>query len=235
MGRVYERDGLTLTEGDSREVLPGFANESFDFVLTDPPYGLNKVYGRSELGHRACVGDEDSQLALWVWGEISRLLRQDRWAAVFCGWSTLGDTLQAAAENGMSVKTVIAWDKVLPGLGQGIRNQYELVVLARKGKPKDHYKAGNVWRISRERGRPIHPNQKPIELLQRLLIYYGNGGSVLDPFAGSASTLVAAYGLGLEATGIEVGGAEWEKAVQRLTELSDVRHTSLHPAQQTGA
>lgn len=101
----------------------------------------------------------------------------------------------------------------------GIRNQYEMIVLARKGKPAEPFRGGNVWRIPRERGRPIHPNQKPVKLLQQLILYYGGGGNILDPFVGSGSTLVAAHGLGAEATGIEVDGHVFGAAKQRLLQL----------------
>lgn len=224
MQRVFQQDGLTLIEGDSREELPKQADESFDFILTDPPYGLAKKYGRSELGHRTCSGDEDIELSLWVWPEITRLLRPDRWAAVFCGWSTVGTVQDAVVAAGMNVKSIIAWDKTLPGLGKGIRNQYEMIVLARKGKPAEPFQGGNVWSIRREPGRPIHPNQKPVPLLQKLLLYYGGGGRVLDPFAGSGSSLVAAHGLGLEAVGIESEDHVWEAAMQRLSLVTSDHH-----------
>lgn len=225
--RRFETNGLQLIEGDAKLLLPAMEADSYDFVLTDPPYGLAKVYGRSELGHRACVGDESTELSVWVWPEIARLLRPDRWAAVFCGWSKLGEIQTAAIEAGLEIKSVIAWDKTLPGLGMGIRNQYEMIVLARKGKPKEPFRGGNVWRIPRERGRPIHPNQKPVALLQQLILYYGGGGNVLDPFCGSGSTLIAAHGLGATAVGIELEAHVWEAARDRICLQLDVADEML--------
>jgi DNA modification methylase len=229
-----EIGNLTLINGDSKVLLPEMEDESFDFILTDPPYGLNKVYGRSELGHRACVGDETTELGCWTAGESFRLLRPNRWCAVFCGWSKLGEMQTALRAAGLDIKSVIAWDKTLPGLGQGIRNQYEMIVLARKGKPAEPFCGGNVWRVPRERGRPIHPNQKPVALLQQLILYYGGGGNILDPFAGAASVLVAAHGVGAAAIGIEIEEHVYLAARERLLQLTDHR-TQLHLDQQNGA
>lgn len=211
------RGQVRLFRGDSRFVLDRFEPHTFDFVLTDPPYGIDANYGRSELGHRTIEGDGDTELLKWSFFCAARHLKPDRWAAVFTGYSGLGDCMTAAEEAGLVVKTVIVWDKNMPALGAGIRNQYELIVLARHGDPKETYEGGNVWRQTRVNGRPVHPNEKPIPLLKMLIEHYcPKGGAILDPFMGSGTSMLAARDMGSPGVGIELTEGHYATALSRF-------------------
>ncbi|MEV8403569.1 DNA-methyltransferase [Streptomyces niveus] len=78
----------------------------------------------------------------------------------------------------------------------------------------------SVIKVRSMHGRGIHPTEKPVDLLDPL-IRYGSppGGLVLDPFAGSCSTLDAARQSGRRAIGIEAREEHCERAVKRLSEL----------------
>jgi site-specific DNA-methyltransferase (adenine-specific) len=69
------------------------------------------------------------------------------------------------------------------------------------------------------RGKAIHPTQKPVEILE-VLIRYGcpSGGLVFDPFAGSASALVAARNTGRRAIGCETHEPYAHAAAERLSQ-----------------
>jgi DNA modification methylase len=65
--------------------------------------------------------------------------------------------------------------------------------------------------------RTKHPTQKPLSIVERMVRISSNeGDTVLDPFLGSGTTLVAAYRLGREATGIEISEEYCELAARRL-------------------
>lgn len=70
-----------------------------------------------------------------------------------------------------------------------------------------------------------HPTQKPISLYEELLQNFAKkGDKILDPTAGSASSLVACYRMGFEATGFEIDEFYYDKAVERLNEeMAQVR------------
>jgi DNA modification methylase len=216
----YSDEQVTLYLGDCRQVLPQL-DLTVDLLATDPPYGLDIGYGRTALGVRHIEGDTDDQLLVGVLADCDHLMAPNSWASVFCGYTHSGKVQAAAVVAGWTVKTVIVWDKAMPSLGEGIRNQHELAVLVKRGKPVETFTGGNVWRITRERGRPEHPHMKPQALMSRLVGYYSPpGGVVLDPFAGSGSTLVAAAMLGRKAVGIEFSEAYCELIVRRLGQPS---------------
>lgn len=212
----YSDESVTLYHGDCREVLPNL-DLDVDLLCTDPPYGLDIGYGRTALKTRRIEGDVDDALLLGVLGDCDHLMADDAWAITFCNYTHVGKVQDASAVAGYGVKTVIVWDKAMPSLGMGIRNQHEMAVLAKRGAPPETFSGGNVWRVTRERGRPEHPHMKPQALMTRLIGYYSPpGGVVLDPFSGSGSTLVAAATLGRKAVGIEFDERYCELIVKRL-------------------
>lgn len=219
MTPYYSDDFATIYHGDCRDLLPSLAGAGVvaDLVLTDPPYGLDIGYGRTALGLRHIEGDTTTDLLLWVVRECPKILADDRWAAVFCGYTQVGDVQAEFATSGLGVKTVGVWDKGVPTLGEGIRNQYELFVLARLGNAPERFCGGNLWRCTQPGGRPEHPHQKPISILRRLVENYSEpGGLVLDPCMGSGSTLRAAKDCGRRSIGIELEEAYCDIAARRL-------------------
>ena len=97
------------------------------------------------------------------------------------------------------------------------------VVLYRNKLPKFRNKGHMVfnwfeWRRDSSRDYPkIHPTQKPVGLLKQLIeIFTDSGDIVIDPCAGSGSTLRAAYELGRDSYGFEVDQNFYQKAVKEM-------------------
>lgn len=102
----------------------------------------------------------------------------------------------------------LVWDKGHVGLGRVWRNQHELVIAARWNESifqEDGVLRADVLRFDATSSSDrLHPVEKPEALLRALIVpTTAPGGSVLDPFAGSGSTLYAAKQAGRKAIGIE--------------------------------
>lgn len=221
MTPYYSDDRITLYHGDALEVMADLADESVDVVLTDPPYssGGKRENARSirQSMVRSMGNDE------WIRGDAMstngyvyllrmcglqwrRILRRGAHSLVFTDWrmsSHLGAALESADLRQLPL---LVWDKDQLGMGNVFRNVHEFIVHTTVGTPAAPQRRDvpNVIRERSVRG-GTHPTEKPERLLRTLLSVVAAPGSiVLDPFAGSGSTLTAAQSLGMRAVGIEI-------------------------------
>lgn len=196
--------------------------ESVDAIITDPPYGINYV---SQTGARI---QNDTAPFIWFLYDAFRVLKpgsSGRGTLVcFTRWDVQQVFIDAIRLAGFIVKSEVIWDKVQYGMGD-VKSQFapshENIIFAVKGKfsfpghrPKDlitHRKLpGNQM---------IHPTEKPVPLLADLITAVTKPGDlILDPFAGSGSTLVAAKKTGRRFVGIELDELYYERAQQRIEE-----------------
>jgi DNA modification methylase len=103
----------------------------------------------------------------------------------------------------------------------GFRAQHEIILHYTAGSPKYHdLGTSNVIRTSRVSAvEREHQTQKPVELMEALLnVVCPTGGTVLDPFMGSASTGVAAIKRGIKFIGIERDAEHFDTACKRIEE-----------------
>ena len=101
---------------------------------------------------------------------------------------------------------MLVWDKTYFGMGGQFRNQHEFIVHMTNGQPSTPQRrdVGNVIPCKPIRG-GVHPTEKPVPLLVTLLsVVCPKGGIVVDPFAGSGATGVAAVEYGAEFVGVEM-------------------------------
>ncbi|SDY69106.1 site-specific DNA-methyltransferase [Thermoactinomyces sp. DSM 45892] len=215
-----------LIIGDSLEEIKKIPSHSIDSIITDPPYcsgGFTEAQKKSaqKQGIRESAGtyqrlgwfDSDSMTtmglvflirALGI--EFHRVLRDGGNALLFCDWRMYPHLAPVLESTGMRLQNLIIWDKMDLGLGRGFRAQHELIMQFSKGKAQYHtYKGRNV--ISAKRVTPqkrLHPTEKPIELMEQLIqVVTPPEGTILDPFCGSGSTLVAAKRGGYDYIGID--------------------------------
>jgi site-specific DNA-methyltransferase (adenine-specific) len=72
----------------------------------------------------------------------------------------------------------------------------------------------------------IHPTEKPVRLIERLLLLVTRGGLVLDPFAGSGSCRMACHNLGLDFIGCEIDEEYYSAAEKRYRELCEPNNSN---------
>ena len=133
-------------------------------------------------------------------------------------WVYLFDLVEAA---GFGVKSEIVWDKGTPGMGVGWRSQHELILFGAKAATHfdGHKGYGNVLSISRS-GNELHPTQKPVELLEKLVDNTDFATGVYDPFGGSGTTLAACETYGQPSYIMELTPAFTDVIVKRYIRIT---------------
>jgi site-specific DNA-methyltransferase (adenine-specific) len=122
--------------------------------------------------------------------------------------------------GGPRYQDVIVWDKQHFGMGTAFRKQHELIAHFSYDTPQYHdHTTGNVIPCKRVSIRE-HLNQKPVELLERLIrVVCPVGGTVLDPLMGVGSTGVACLTAGRNFIGIELNKHHFDIADRRLRSM----------------
>jgi site-specific DNA-methyltransferase (adenine-specific) len=204
----------TILHGDCTRLLPGLAAGSVDFVLTDPPYITNYI---SRDG-RGVPNDDNDRWLEPAFAEIYRVLANDRFCVSFYGWPHADRFLIAFRAAGFRIVGHLTFPKRYTSRIGFLRAQHENAYLLAKGRPKEPtWPIGDVidWTYS---GNKLHPTQKPLPVLLPLVDTFSRAqGTVLDPFAGSGSTLLAAKMLGRRYLGIELDASYHAIATRRLS------------------
>jgi site-specific DNA-methyltransferase (adenine-specific) len=210
----YDMDNIKLFHGDSRDVLPQLQDESVDLIVTDPPYGMNRVDND---------GKDYLEVVAPILREAWRILKQGGSMFVF---TSTGEVVEIANALGQRLKRMF-WlykpaDMTYPLAGWLLKSEAilwfvkgERAILAER-KPFKH-DCYILNRVGRE-GVEGHPTVKPLVIVKDFVSRCPIGGTVLDPFAGSGTTLLAAKRLGRRAIGIEMSEAYCKIAVQRLSQ-----------------
>ncbi|HVX90808.1 MAG TPA: DNA methyltransferase [Candidatus Paceibacterota bacterium] len=214
----FENDGVILYHADCRDILPELFPESFDFVLTDPPY-LVSYTGRWDLPQEPIEGDSDPSWVRPIFSEVWRVLKADSLCLSFYGWPHADTFLGTWKSLGFRPVSMISLFKNCWGFGQFTRAQHETAFLLAKGRPRRPSRPiSDVldWEDERQR---FHPHQKPLNAISKLIAAYAPPqGLVLDPMCGSGTTLLAARALGKRALGIEIEERYCELAALQLSQ-----------------
>jgi site-specific DNA-methyltransferase (adenine-specific) len=201
----YSQDGITLYCAKAEEVLPQLPEQSVDLIVTDPPYGVGYHYDK----HDDTRGKEYER---WVREMFPELRRVAKVVMITTGMFNLWLYPKPT--------WVMCWAK--PGStrrsGLGGFNEWEPVLVYGKRRIYNDFKyLPDCANHSKDTGN--HPCPKPLRMVSWLVSEGSDSGAlVLDPFAGSGTTLVAAKRLGRRAIGIEISEAYCKIAVQRLSQ-----------------
>jgi site-specific DNA-methyltransferase (adenine-specific) len=209
----YYQDGyVTLYHGDARELLPLFADDSMAAVVSDPPYGINKA-------------GWDEVFPMWWFEDAARIaprlgLMPGIWNICWCP-QTVGRLgyrwmLSAHLTNGMT-RGAIGFGNWIPYLIYSVEGEK----LHRLDTDCRRFVVGTEHK-------PEHPSPKPLNVMRWFVdrTTERDGRPVMDPFAGSGTTLRAAKDLGISAVGIELDERYCsliaERCAQEIFDLGEV-------------
>lgn len=214
--------------GDWRDHVGKLPNESVSLLLTDPPYGIDyqsdyRLDREIERKHEPIQGDSDPEAAA---EEIRTCLdtffdklKPDAHVLVFCSWSTEPAIRLAIKAAGYSIRGSLVWLKNNTGMGDPTTTfapKHERIIHAVKGSPVLFSRAADAFIVDRCNSER-HPTEKPVALLKKLIeVTTAKGELVVDPFAGVASTLVAAKALERAFFGCEIEEGYFNQGTERL-------------------
>lgn len=197
---------LIFTE-DSRELLPRLPDGFADHVITDPPYDKKTHEGArtgasadKDLGIDFDAIDGDVSFV----GDCVRLAR--RWVLATCAMEQVGAYRDASGESWIRGGFWHKPDAMPQVSGDRPSTPGEcMAIMHRTGRKR--WNGGGFpafWSVPIERSDRVHPTQKPLALILRLVEQFTDPGDVvLDPFCGSGTTGVACLRLGRRFVGVE--------------------------------
>jgi len=216
----YQDEAVCIYHGDCREVLPFLSG--VDVVITDPPYDTN-THERARTSKDGTVHRQPIDFApvnddLWFVGPLLDL--SQRWVVAFCALEQLAH-YQQAANMDCYIRSGV-WRRHSGPQFTGDRPAQAaegIAIMHRKGRKRWNRGGESAWwnGLVVTGAARVHPTQKPDPLISELVADFSDiGETVLDPFMGSGTTLVAAKRLGRKAIGIERERKYCEIAVERL-------------------
>ncbi|BDC48897.1 methyltransferase [Bryobacterales bacterium F-183] len=202
-----------------------------DMVFTDPPYNVNygatmkdKLRGKKRKIANDNLGDGFEQ---FLRDACTNILTVTKGAVYICMSSSELHTLQKAfREAGGHWSTFVIWAKNTFTMGRSdYQRQYEPILYGWK-EGSDHFwcgarDQGDVWFVKKPVSNDLHPTMKPVELVERAIRNSSKSrDTVLDPFGGSGSTLIACEKAGRQARLIELEPKYCDVMVHRYQEFS---------------
>lgn len=202
-----------MIQGDCIDILRSARSSAVDLVVTDPPYVVNF---RDRAG-RNIKNDACTDWILPAFRETYRVLKDNTFCISFYGWGQAERFVGAWKRAGFRLVGHIVWEKRYASRIGFLEARHEQAMLLIKGDPpRPAHPLPDVlpWCYS---GNGLHPTQKPVGAILPLIQTFSQpGGLVLDPFAGSGTTLIAARQVGRRAVGIELDPVYYHNACNRL-------------------
>lgn len=240
MSIAYQDDYVTLFHGDAIGIMLALdldAKIQADAIVTDPPYSsggalrsdrLRSVVAKYEQSQTkrslpTFEGDHRDQRGYLGWSHLwmsmaRAILRPGGDLLSFIDWRqmpTLSDALQSA---GFIWKGVGVWHKKFGRPQKGtFSGGHELVLHGVNGARESVERYAPAVFTESTPANKIHLSQKPLAVMQWLLSLTPHDGLIVDPFAGSGTTLVAAKASGRKAIGIEADEQHLSGIIERVT------------------
>jgi DNA modification methylase len=222
--------------------------EKAQMAFTDPPYNVRidgHVSGRGSIRHREFLmasGEMSKpEFTSFLGAVLARLMASSVDGSIHyvcMDWRHCGELLQAAEGLGLELKNICVWNKTNAGMGAFYRSQHEFIFVFKAGigPHVNNFELGqhgryrtNVWSYAgvntlkpdRLEELSMHPTVKPVALVADAIKDCSRRGDIiLDCFAGSGTTIIAAQKTGRRAYAMELDARYVDTAVRRWQDYS---------------
>lgn len=207
---------------------------SVDMLLTDPPYGISDPYtceqqiprrlrtnGSDFIMPKGEFGEWDHGFSPEAWTDVV-MPKIKGWAIIFCAQAQIGQYSEIFKKHKFNAIGTLVWHKTNPvPFNHKFKplNAWEAAVIGKRPGTKFHGKSvHNVFTYkSPSPQHRIHPTQKPLALMEKLIELCSTKNElVLDPFAGSATTVIAAQTLSRKCLAFENNKEHYSSASYRI-------------------
>lgn len=205
--------------------------QSADLLFTDPPYGISFKTKGPKFKHTKIANDDlqGEKLEDWIASIFTLLQNYTKGCAMYVWGASTPEgyaVAQGLEKASWKITSQIIWRKntFVGGMGD-YRKQHEICWYGYK-KDSDHgwyggRDKGTVWDVKKLSKVELHPTQKPVELAEIALTNSSKTEDIiLDPFAGSGMTLIAAETLGRHARCVELDPGHCDVMVRRWCEFT---------------
>lgn len=237
-GRSISGEGYRFFNGDGVAAAADMDDGSIDLLLTDPPYGISKAYvceeqiprrlrtnGRDFIMPKGRFGDWDVGVVPGKWLGVV-LPKVSGWFISFCAHSQIGEYQKELERHKFVAVGTLVWHKTNPvpfNTRHKPVNAWEAAVVGKRPGARFNG-AGVVHNVFTHKSpspqQRIHPTQKPLGLMNQFVeMFSQEGDTVLDPFAGSGTMLIAAAQNGRRGIGYEASDEHYQAACRRITEV----------------
>lgn len=252
MKEKFKSKYTKLYQGDSLKLLKKFDSETFDVIITDPPYFLSNDGISCQNGKMVSVnkGDWDKlddgmssqEFYLSFLTQAKRILKPNGTIFIFGTLHNIYLTGYLLEKLNFKILNNITWEKTNPAPNLSCRmftHSTETILWAKKSKKAKHYfnydlmrninsgkQMKDVWTSSTtkksEKKFGKHPTQKPMWLLERIILASTKEGDlILDCFSGSGTTLLAAEKLKRNSVGIEILSEYIDLTIKRIKNINE--------------
>jgi len=236
--------GAKIIHGDLLHVLPTFEDNLFGGIICDPPYasGAADQNGKAKATSQKYTsvksgnplpdfeGDSKDQRSWTHWmtewlTEARRATKVGAPICMFIDWRQLPSMTDALQWAGWIWRGILAWDKTNSRPQRGrFRQQAEFVVWGSNGHMPANRNAPVLPGVYRQampaHVKRIHQTEKPLGVMRDMIKIVEPGGIILDPFAGSGTTVLAAKLEGYPSVGIELS-KHYAQASQERVDAGD--------------
>lgn len=231
MNKLFNENCISIID---RMILKDY---KVDLIITDPPYKVTTRGGYTSAGgmmldDKMRKGDvfKENEIKINDWlPKLYSVLKDKGHCYIMCNNKNLQSYLNAVAPAGFQLVKTMIWAKDNKIMSQAYMSQIEFILFLRKGAFVKINNCGTSDLLSYPNkktkgidGNPIHPTEKPIELMETLIENSSKENEIVfDPFMGVGTTCIASVKTNREFIGVELDESYFKIANERINAVKE--------------